>query len=170
MFKKWNQLVLDIDDYFCWQMCSFELLSTLINLSQLNEIWLFISCRANFDPKVINSLLEQASNVHTLGISHYGDFTSIIENVCCVLIHQIDHLKIRLTYINYMKLILERVEHLSTVTFINDWRLLSDQTKMIEWLNEKQRKFSITNDYQSLQVWFNKNIIESSEIETKLPT
>ncbi len=69
-----------------------------------------------------------------------------------------------------MKLILERVEHLSTVTFINDWRLLSHQTEMIEWLNEKQRKFSIANDYQSLQVWFNKNTIESSEIETKLPT
>jgi hypothetical protein len=38
---------------------------------------------------------------------------------------------------------------------------------MIEWLNEKQRKFSIANDYQSLQVWLNKDSIESSEIEMK---
>ncbi len=84
MFNKWNQLVLDINDYFCWQMCSFELLSKLINLSQLNEIWLFISCRENFDPKVINTLLEQASNVHTLGITQWCFYINYRECMFCI--------------------------------------------------------------------------------------
>ncbi len=53
-------------------------------------------------------------------ISHDDDLTSIIDDVCDILSNQIHHLKIRLRYIDYMKLILERVEHLSSVTFIHD--------------------------------------------------
>ena len=168
MPTKCTRLVLNIDDFICWhQLSSFELFSTLINLSQLNEIWLFISCREGFDRKAINNLLERTPNVHTFGISYNNDLKLIIEEVCSVLSHRIDHLKVRVNYIDYMKLILERVEHVSTITFIYNWRLLTHQTEMIEWLNKKQRKFSIANDHQSLQVWLKKNIIESSEVETQ---
>lgn len=167
MFNKWNRLILDMDGFTCWKFQSFDYLSTLINLSQLNEIWLFIPYREGFNPEFINNLLEKASNVKTLGISHYGDFTSIIDDVSSILSNHVDHLKIRLEYINYMKLIVERVQQFSSITFIHDWSLLSHQMEMIEWLNQKQIKFSIKNDYQYLQIWFNKNIIESSEIEMK---
>jgi hypothetical protein len=167
MSTKWNRLILHIDGYLSWPVSSLKFLSTLIDLPQSNEIWLVIIGRETFASNIINSLFEQASNVRTLGISHNNDLTSIIDDICSVVSHRIDHLKIRLNYINYMKLILERIEHVSTITFIHDWRLLSHQTKMIEWLNEKQRKFSIANDYQSLQAWLNKDSTESSEIEMK---
>jgi hypothetical protein len=164
MLTKWNRLILDIDGYLSWPVSSLKFLSTLIDLSQLNEIWLVILGRETIPLNLINGLLEQTPNVRTLGISHYNDLKTIIDDICHVVSHQIDHLKIRLNYMNYMKLILERIEQVSTITFIYDWRLLSDQLKMIEWINEKQRKFSIAKDHQSIQVWLNKDSTESSEI------
>jgi hypothetical protein len=137
----------------------------LIDLSQLKDVWLLYSCKQTFHAGFINALLEKAPNVRTFGIKNNGSWRSVMEDECSALSRQIDHLTIRSLDTSSIKLILERVEHLFTITFICDWSSSDTWRKIIPWLRGKEKKFSITADHRSLQVWLKKNITESSEGE-----
>jgi hypothetical protein len=116
IFDKMTQLALDID----WPINSFDFLSTLVDCSQLSEIWLFLSIHHYFESNTMSTLLDLAYNVRTLGISYDDDSTPIPADTCSVISRQIEHLKVRTTYAECMQLVLECVEHLSSVTFIRD--------------------------------------------------
>ncbi len=130
----------------------------MTNLSQLKEIWFLLSCKQTFQASQINTILEKAPDVRTFGIKNNGTLRSNIEVQCAAISRQINHLTIRSPDSDAMKLIVEHVEHLSTITFICDWSSSKTWTKMIKWLREKERKFSITDDHRSLQVWMENNI------------
>ncbi|CAF4982992.1 unnamed protein product, partial [Rotaria sp. Silwood1] len=148
---------LDIDWSEDWQRSgSFELLSKLINLSQLKEIWFLSSCKQTLQATKINTILEKAPNVHTFGIQNNGSFRGNIKKEFSVISNQIEHLIIQSIDIDAMKLILLHVKHISKITFICNSRSLTTWTKFIEWLHEKEKKFSISSDRRSLQIWLKK--------------
>ncbi len=162
IFQHITQLALDID----WPIHSFHLLSALTDLSQLTELWLFLSDYHCFDSNTLYSLFNLACNVRTLGISYDYDSTLITEDICSVISRQIEHLKVRTTDIDCMQLVLESVEHLSSVTFIRDRGSASSWADIIEWLIERGNQFSQSADHKSLQVWLDMITAEQSEIAT----
>jgi hypothetical protein len=124
----------------------------------LKEVWFLLSCKQTFQAQNINTILEKAPDVRTFGIKNNGSLRSNMENECAAISDQIDHLIIRSPDINGMKLIVEHVKHLPTITFMCDWSSSTTWTKMIKWLRENEKKFSTTDDHRSLQVWLEKNI------------
>jgi hypothetical protein len=161
LFDNVIRLGLDIDWYDDWKRSgSFELLSKLIDLSQLKEIWYLLSCKQTFQASTLNTILEKAPDVRTFGIKNNGSLRSNIEDECAAISRQIDHLTIRSIDTDAMVLILEHVEDLSTITFICDWSSSKTWRKMIRCLREKERKFSITDDHRCVKVWLKNNIDE----------
>ena len=158
-----TRLVLGIDDE--WPLDLLAHLSTLIDLQQLNEIY-FVCDNCCSGSSTINAVLKQACNVRTLGLSYYRDLTTSIEKISSLVSSQIVHLKVQTKNIDFMKLTIERFEHLSSITFVHHQSLPNFWMEIIEWLIEKRRHFLLKNDHRSLQVWLNKNTSEQSEIKT----
>lgn len=149
MFQQINRLALDID----WPIGQLSFLSTLFDLSQLIELHLFLSNYHYFEANTLNDLLDLAYNVRILGLSYDDDSKVIPEDICSVISSRIKHLQVRTVDIKCMQLILEHIEHLSSVTFIHHQCLKRSWTDMIQWLAETGRKFTQSNDCRSLQVW-----------------
>ena len=157
-----TQLALDID----WPINSFHLLSTMADCSRLTEIWLFLSNHHYFESNTMKTLLNLAYNVRTLGISYDDDSTSIPEDICAAISRQVEHLKVRTTYVECMQMVLECVKHLSSVVFLRDRGSKNSWADIIEWLTERGRQFSQSDDHRSLQVWLDETSSELSEIKT----
>lgn len=103
-------------------------------------------------------LLEQASNIHTLVITAAWldeTCTSNMENFCSIIPDHIKHLEIDVQFMDDMKIILNRLEHLSSVIF----RYLNDEedwkTKIIEWLSER-RDSTYRTEFNALHIWLGK--------------
>ncbi|CAF4132523.1 unnamed protein product [Rotaria magnacalcarata] len=148
-----THLALDID----WPIDSFDLLSTLIDFSKLTEIWLFLSRHHYFDSFTMELLLNLARNVRTIGISYDDDSTQITEDMRLVLCRQIEQLKVKTMDFGSMKLTLESMKNMSSVTFVSHRGSTISWTDMIKWLNQTGRAFSQSNDCRSLQVWLDQN-------------
>ncbi|CAF2100338.1 unnamed protein product [Rotaria magnacalcarata] len=142
-----THLALDID----WPIDSFDLLSTLIDFSKLTEIWLFLSRHHYFDSFTMELLLNLARNVRTIGISYDDDSTQITEDMRLVLCRQIEQLKVKTMDFGSMKLTLESMKNMSSVTFVSHRGSTISWTDMIKWLNQTGRAFSQSNDCRSLQ-------------------
>jgi hypothetical protein len=127
---------------------------------------LFASKNRPFRINTINILLKQACNVRTLGLSYDDNLTPLIDGICSVVSCQIDHLKLKTKNIDSMKLVLERVNDLSSITFLQYSSWSNSFMEMSEWLTEKGRQFSISDDHQSLQIKFEKNTDKSAEMKT----
>ncbi|CAF2651238.1 unnamed protein product [Rotaria sp. Silwood2] len=119
MFRKLTKLKLLISDD--WSLDSFQFVSTLIDLSHLVKIILIISSHGDFLQEMIVNffdLTKQACNVCSLEIFNrwYGiSYFINIENFCSIMPQHIKHLDIDIVNINDMKVILERLEQLSSV-------------------------------------------------------
>ncbi|CAF2154678.1 unnamed protein product [Rotaria magnacalcarata] len=160
---KITQLVLDITDK--WPLGSLELLLTLINLSQLTEIHLFISETHVLWTKPIHMLLEQAFNVHTFGISYADDLTPSIMDISSMVFRHVDHLIMQTKNIDCISAVLDCFDHLSSVTFVNLQNYPRTWAKIIEQVNKQGNKYSLIHDDKFLQVLFDKDLSELSKIE-----
>jgi hypothetical protein len=121
----------------------------------LKDVWFLLSCKQTLQASEINTILEKAHNVRTFGITNNGSLRDNFELQCADISNQINHLTIRSSDTSTMLLTLEHVQHLSTITFMCDWSSSTTWTKMIKYLQEKEMKFSITDDYRSIQIWNN---------------
>ncbi|CAF1337887.1 unnamed protein product [Rotaria sordida] len=160
-----SQLALDIGGK--WWSHAFDYLPLLIDLSQLDEIWLFVPKNRPFRISTINILFKQACNVRTLGLSYDDDdLAPLMDGICSVVSFQIDHLKLKTKSIDSMKLVLERVNHLNSVTFVQHPSSSNSFMEMAQWLIEKGRQFTISDNHQSLQITFEKNTDKPAEMKT----
>ncbi|CAF3906917.1 unnamed protein product [Rotaria sordida] len=123
---------------------------------------------ANMSSKcTINILFKQACNVRTLGLSYDDDdLAPLMDGICSVVSFQIDHLKLKTKSIDSMKLVLERVNHLNSVTFVQHPSSSNSFMEMAQWLIEKGRQFTISDNHQSLQITFEKNTDKPAEMKT----
>ncbi|UJR29244.1 hypothetical protein I4U23_010458 [Adineta vaga] len=145
-----TQMVLYID----WPRYPFNLLSSFVDCSKLNEIWLFLSDYHYFESDIMNNLLDLAYNVQTLGISYDDDSTVISEDILhSVISHHVKHLKIRTLNAKCIQLVLEYVKNLSSVTFVYDQASINSWADIIEWLTTRGKTFSRSKNHHSIQVW-----------------
>lgn len=151
IFQHVNQLALDIN----WPINSFDLLTTLCDLSQLTKISLFFSGYHYFESHTLRDLLNLARNVRTLHMSYTDDLTLINEDICSVISRQIEQLEVQTMDLACMQLILTCVEQVSRITFISNRTSSDSWAGIIEWLTGRGMQFSQSNDHRFLQVWLN---------------
>ena len=137
-----------------------------MDLAKVNEIYLFVTNNTNLKSRTVKILFGEASNVRVFGISYDNNTTINTENIFSLVSHQIDHLKVRTKDIDSLKLVLERVQHLSTVTFVRHWSSSTSWNEIIRWINEKGGKFSVIDEQRSLKIWFEKNTNQKSNNST----
>ncbi|CAF1271955.1 unnamed protein product [Rotaria sordida] len=167
MFRKLTKLKLIISDD--WSLDSFQFVSTLIDLSHLVKIILIISSRGDFLQEMILNffdLMKQARNVCSLeifnrwhGISYFMN----IENFCSIIPQHIKHLDIDIVNINDMKVILERLEQLSSVKFKFSFEKWIFAKEILEWISQKRNNSTHLKEMHYLSLWIGKkkNILPS---------
>lgn len=102
------------------------------------------------------NLLEQTSNIHSLVIVWPDEACiSTMENFCSIIPHHVKHLKINVKFVNNMKLILNRLEHLLSVTFRCSYDNPSWKAEIIQWHLER-RSLTYYEDFDTLQIWLGK--------------
>ncbi|CAF3779503.1 unnamed protein product [Rotaria sp. Silwood1] len=154
-FRKLNKLLLSIDNE--WPIGSVEYLSTFIDLSCIVELLISIDFESqSVSNKLTNitHLLEQTSNLHTLTIDSSSAST---ENICLLVPNHIKHLQVSVNNSDDIKLIIEQLKHLSSITFEVLYDIKSLSTEFVTWLMEKTNESTYRNDNMILSIWFNNN-------------
>jgi hypothetical protein len=120
-FPNVTELTLVINEK--WSVASVEHLSTIINPSNLQTLWLDFRCECTIAGSFyieMCTLLKRALNFRSLRIScNKSERMKMItlNAICLNLPHHIKRLDTDITHLNDAKMILERAEHLSSVTF-----------------------------------------------------
>jgi hypothetical protein len=141
---------------------SIEYLSTLIDLSQLTLLGLYINidhCSVSNTMNDISRLLEQAYNVRSLILANtffVDGFNGIVDNLCSIIPHHIKHLDIYDMDLNNIKIVLTRLKHLSSVTFAFFFNMPFSPTEVIGWLSQRM-DFTYLVDNSSLSIWLGNN-------------
>ena len=120
-------------------------LRTLIDLSSVVRltIQLFVH---NFAQKTslsdyLSAILREASNIHTLKLTYIHSEESLhsTQSLCALIPHTVQHLQISISNLKEMKMILEEVPQLFSVTFYS--LDISNYLEDIEqWLKMKRSK------------------------------
>ncbi len=146
-----------------WPSVSIEYLSTFIDLSQLTSLGLYINidhCSVSNAISNIGHLLQQAYNVRSLILANslYGSsFNGIGDNICSIIPHHIKHLDIYDMDLDNIKILLTRLKHLSSVTFVFFFDMPFSPTEIIGWLSQRI-DFTYLVDNSSLSIWLGNNI------------
>ncbi|CAF3829472.1 unnamed protein product [Rotaria magnacalcarata] len=150
-----NKLLLLTDNE--WPDDSSEYLSTFIDLSCIVEL----SISVDFDPKNISNtlsnitnLLKRTSNLQSLAID---TSSTNAENICLLVPHHTKHLQVTIQSIDEMKLIVERLKQLSSITFDMLHDINSFLPDFLTWLMEKRNQSTYRNDNGYFSIWFEKN-------------
>ncbi|CAF4669550.1 unnamed protein product [Rotaria socialis] len=140
-----------------WPDGSSEYLSAFIDLSCIVEL----SVSVDFDPNDISNtltnitnLLKETSNLQSLTID---SSSTNAENICLLVPNHIKHLQVAIQSIDEMKLIVERLKQLSSITFNMLLDINSFLPDFLTWLMEKRNQSTYRNDTGYFSIWFNKN-------------
>jgi hypothetical protein len=168
---------LDIDHH--WPFNSLEILSKFIDLSSLTDLTLNISFDNNFISNAIENitiLLEQTYNVHSLSINYFiidvNDYDTSMEIFCSIIPFHIKYLKIKLLkyenqrIIDDMKIILNRLEYLSSITFQFDPFHSIQFDNIIEWIRNEREDFTYISREHYLHIWLGESKHRSLEMTT----
>lgn len=79
-------------------------------------------------------------------------------NLCSIVSNKIDQLEVKPKTLNDMKTILERLHHLSKITFENNGDLQAESfTAIIQWLQKAGIQFENKQDDKHLEILFHQN-------------
>ena len=101
----------------------------------------------------ITNLLKSVFNLQSLIIDS-SEVTA--ENICLLVPDHVKHLQVTVQHIDDIKLIIEQLKHLSSVTFevFHDIRCLPPE--FLTWLMKKRNKSTYRNDKMFLNIWLGK--------------
>ncbi len=105
--------------------------------------------------KNIGYLLEQAYNVRSVTLSNSicrSSLNGIVENFCSIIPHHVKHLDLYDVDLDDIKTLLERLKHLSSVTFVYLFEMPFSPTEIIGWLSQRM-DFTYLVDNVSLSIW-----------------
>ncbi len=154
-------------------MGSNEFLSTLFDLSHLTTLELYVDfdhCSLSNTIKNIGYLLKKTYNVHSLTLSNSfcrSNLNRIVENFCSIIPHHVKHLDIYDIDLDNTKILLERLQHLSSVSFVFFLDMPFSPTEIIGWLSQR-RDFTYLIDKNCLSIWLGHN--HNSQSPQWLPT
>ncbi|CAF1361848.1 unnamed protein product [Rotaria sp. Silwood1] len=155
LFHQVSDLDIQIDN--TWSIDCVHLVSTLIDLSQIRKLKLL----DKFDPdssQIMTTnylkIFEQAYNVRSLIIIIHWlakTDTKITNQLCSIIPSHIEHLTIDVRSMKDMKIVLERVDHLSSVTF-RFYDSKSTWQTIIEWISDR-RDLTYCKESGELHIW-----------------
>ena len=146
-----------------WPSNSIEFLSTLIDLSHLTALGLYINfdhCSISNTINNIDYLLQQTYNVRSLTLANSfcgSNLNGIVENLCSIIPHHVKHLDIYDMDLDDIKIVLDRLKHLSSVTFVFLFDMPFSPNEIIGWLSQRI-DFTYLVDNCSLSIWLGNNI------------
>jgi len=116
----------------------------------------------------VTDLLEKACNIHSFVITAIcfdETLPNDMEHFCSFIPHHIKHLKIDIGIIDDIKIILERLDHLSSATFLfysddDHW-----QMTIREWLSERRDAIYYA-EFDILHIWLGKKKCQTSQYTT----
>ena len=143
-------------------MNASQLLSNLINLVHLTQLSLNLNYDYSMDLNTrayLKNIFKQISNIRTLEICNnlstiYSNIT--IEDICSLIPSYIEHLKITVKNINDMKIIIDRFEYLSSITFRFSFYKSIPSAKIIESFLNIKKDLTYRKDDCSIRVWLNR--------------
>ncbi len=106
-------------------------------------------------------IFKQTSNIHTLEINnHLSALNShtTLEDICLLIPSYIKHLKMTVRNINDMKILFDRFDYLSSITFRFSFDKSIPSTKMIESFLNIKKDLTYRKDDCSIRVWLNQFI------------
>ena len=104
----------------------------------------------------LQNLFNQASNLHSLLLFDYwAPDNSFLRmpTICSLLSPNIKHLQIRVKDMEEIKYLLERLEHLTSITFEYSQMLTIDRDAFVQSLADLDRFTSLWNSEHAFHVW-----------------
>ncbi len=142
-----------------WPAESLYFISMLVDLSNLQTL----SFQSNFDQSIVDNLVtlvQRASNICSLillPLGADGQYHTTMEILCSIVSSHVRHLTLKIQKLDDMKIVVERLQHLSSVSFNLPSDRKINSNEMIDWLFSNGRDFThVDNDY-SLHFWFGNN-------------
>ncbi len=139
-------------------------LSNLINFTHLTQLILNLNYDLASDLNTTTNLInifKQTSNIQTLEINNNLsslNFNTTIEDICLLIPSYIKHLKITVKNINDMKIIFDRFNYLSSITFRFSFSKSIPSTKIIESFLNIKKDLTYRKDDCSIRVWLDQFI------------
>ncbi|CAF0982452.1 unnamed protein product [Rotaria sp. Silwood1] len=138
---------------------SFNYLSELVDLSQVIKLRILLSDREEYFPKTqekLINLFKETNHIRSLEIFFEPTFTIdsvLLENLCSLIPHHVKHLDIEAKTLTDLYLVLEQLQHLSSITFR---RLTLPLYSLTEWDTLMRRHVTYRYHEGSLHIWLNK--------------
>ncbi|CAF4093308.1 unnamed protein product [Rotaria sp. Silwood2] len=161
LFLKLTDLTLTVNGE--WPVGSIEYLSTLIDLTNLTTSGLYVNFGHYSVSNTINNigcLLKQTYNVRSLTLSnsvYRSNLNGTVESFCSIIPHHVKYLEIYDMDLDDIKILLQQVKHLSSVTFVFLFDMPFSPNEIIGWLSQRI-DFTYLLDNCFLSIWLGNNI------------
>ncbi|CAF3479990.1 unnamed protein product [Rotaria socialis] len=148
---------------------SLHFTSKLVDFSQVMELRILLSDRQKFISKTqeqLINLLKETNHIRSLKIFFEHGFIIdflLIENICSLVPHHVKHLDIEAKTLADIYLIIERLQHLSSITFR---RLPFSLLPVTEWNTQLKRDVAYRYNQDALHIWLDKSPTEGNRTET----
>jgi hypothetical protein len=136
------------------------MLVDLLNLQTL-------SFRSDFEESTVSNtinnlitLMHRASNIRSLillPLSVDGQYNTTMAILCSIVSLHVKHFSLKIDKLDDMKIIVERLRHLSSVSFNFPSDRKINSNEMIDWLVNNGRDFNHLENEYSLHFWFANN-------------
>ena len=152
LFRKLNKLILCVDQD--WPVGSIEHLSLFLDLSTITDLSISIDFRPESISDTFDQLAEffqRISRLHSLTID---SATIDVDKLCSIIPKNVKHLQVPVKNIEDMKMIIERMKQLNSVTFehFNRAKILSSEFS--NWLTENRQQSTCRIDLMYMSIWF----------------
>lgn len=148
-FRQLNKLILCVDHQ--WPEGSMEHLSLFIDLSVITELSISIDFRPEETFEYLADFLRRTSRLYSLII----DSTNIdLDRLCAIIPENVKHLQVSVKNIEDMKMVIERLRPLNSLTFEYYNRSKIVSSEFPSWLEENRRQSTCRIDAMFMSIWF----------------
>jgi len=146
-----------------WPIDSLHFISMLVDLLHLQTL----SFQSDFEQSTVSNtvdnlvtLVNRASNICSLillPLTTNGQYNTTMATLCSIVSFHVKHLTSKIQNLDDMKIVVEKLQHLSSVSFNFPSDRKINSNEIIDWLINNGRNFThLENDY-SLHFWFSNN-------------
>ncbi len=146
-----------------WPIDSLHFISMLVDLLHLQTL----SFQSDFEQSTVSNTVEnlvtlvnRASNICSLillPLTADGQYNTTMTTLCSIVSFHVKHLTLKIQNLDDMKIVVEKLQHLSSVSFNFPSDRKINSNEIIDWLINNGRNLThLENDY-SLHFWFSNN-------------
>ncbi|CAF1220004.1 unnamed protein product [Rotaria magnacalcarata] len=147
-----------------WSLDFHKFLSVLIDLSRIVRIMLGIDFDRLSDVDTVNdirALFEQTCNLRSLEFpppSVIYSYEEALTNLCSIVPNRVKHLQVPVRRFDDMKIVIEKLDTLSSVSFHVNGRDFALCQNLFDWLTNSGRDFSQRQYNSYIQLWLGKKM------------